>query len=85
MLQKKLTQMLMLFLICCSAVVFAAEVTLVRQGKAESVILLDRKATKSAQMGAFELQYHVKLITGAELPIVTEAPKGKLVIKIGGD
>ena len=64
----------------------AAEMTLVRDGKPEAVILLDaEKNTKSAQMGAFELQYHVRLITGAELPIVTEAPAGKLVIKIGGE
>lgn len=85
MLCKKVTMWFILLLMSLSAVVSAAEATLVRLGKPEAVILLDKKPTKSAQMGAFELQYHVKLITGVELPIVTEAPAGKLVIKIGGE
>ena len=84
MLKKQLTVLFSALIVCAAALVHAAEVTLVKQGIPEAVILLDKKATKSAQMGAFELQYHVKLITGAELPIVTEAPAGKLVIKIGG-
>ena len=60
--------------------------TLVRDGKANAVILLEKKATRSAQMGAFELQHHIKLITGAVLPITDKIPeKGKIVIKIGGE
>ncbi|MBT7162551.1 MAG: hypothetical protein HN904_07210, partial [Victivallales bacterium] len=47
----------------------AKGITLVRDGKPEAVIVLGEKATRSAQMGAFELQHHVRLITGAELPI----------------
>ena len=85
MLKKQLTVLFSALIVCAAALVHAAEVTLVKQGIPEAVILLDKKATKSAQMGAFELQYHIKLITGAELPIVTEAPAGKLVIKIGGE
>ena len=64
----------------------AAELTLVQDGKANAVILLDNSATKSAQLGAFELQHHVKLITGVELPITTKKPTdGKIAIKIGGE
>jgi len=63
------------------------DVTLVRDGNPESVIVLEKKPTRSAQMGAFELQHHIKLITGAELPIVRgEAPAdAKTVIRIGGE
>ena len=62
------------------------EVTLVRDGKPTAAIVLEAKPTRSAQMGAFELQHHVKLITGATLPIHTKtAPKGtETVIRIGG-
>ena len=66
MLRKQLIGFLAVMFVCVTAVIHAAEVTLVRLGKPEAVILLDKKATKSAQMGALELQYHVKLITGAE-------------------
>ena len=64
----------------------ATELTLVQNGKANAVILLDNPATKSAQLGAFELQHHVKLITGVELPITNKKPTdGKVIIKIGGE
>ena len=60
--------------------------TLVRDGKPEAAIVLGEKATRSAQMGAFELQHHVRLITGAELPITRGAPPvGKTSIRIGGN
>lgn len=63
----------------------AAEMTLVRDGKPEAVILLNAgKNTRSAQMGALELQHHIKKATGATLPIVTEPQKGKISIRIGG-
>ena len=60
--------------------------TIVRNGKAEAVILLDKRATRSAQLGAFELQHHIQLITGVRLPITDSIPeKNKLVIKVGGE
>ena len=63
-----------------------ADVTLVRDGKPVSVIVLEAKPTRSAQMGALELQHHVKLITGATLPILKKKPAEKVetVIYIGG-
>ena len=51
-------------------------VDLVRGGKAVSAIVIPEKATRSARFAAAELQYHVKKITGAELPIVTKLPAG---------
>lgn len=62
-----------------------ADTTLVRDGIPVSVIILQPKATKSAQLGAAELQYHVKLITGAELPVVTTPDPAKVNIFIGGN
>ncbi len=65
-----------------------ADFAIVRDGKPASVIVLSEKATKSAQMGAFELQHHVKMMTGAELPIVAgnnPAASGRNIIRIGGE
>ena len=74
-----------LLMLSCAAVF--GDVVLVQNGKPEAEILLSQPATKSAQLGAFELQYHIKLITGAELPIVKEksSPAVKTVIRIGGE
>jgi len=49
--------------------------TLVREGKPASTIVLAKEPTKVAQLAAFELQHHVKLITGALLPIVGDDQK----------
>ena len=41
-------------------------------GQANATIVIAKDATKVAQLAAFELQHHVKLITGAVLPVVTD-------------
>jgi len=51
------------------------QLTLVKHGKPKATIVLAAKPCKAAQLGAYELQQHVKLITGAELPIVREEEK----------
>ena len=63
-----------------------ADFEIVRGGEPRAVIVLEQKPTRSAQMGAFELQHCVKLITGATLPIVRGEPAqdGKNIIRIGG-
>lgn len=82
----KFIKSFMLVLLSWLPLLAFCDFTLVRNGEAEAVILLDAKATKSAQLGAFELQHHVKLMTGAQLPILQgKAPAGKNIIKIGGD
>jgi len=50
----------------------AAAVTLVSNGTPAASIVLGKEPTRSAQFAAYELQYHLKKITGAELPIVTD-------------
>lgn len=45
---------------------------LVKNGSPVSEIVLPKNPTKSAQLAAYELREHIKLITGAELAIVDE-------------
>ncbi len=47
-------------------------VMLVQDGVAQAQIVCAVDATRSAQLGAFELQHHIALITGVKLPLVTE-------------
>ncbi len=68
---------------CCAATVVlgascansAQEFTLVRDGAPACTIVISAQATRSAQFAAAELWHHVKLITGAELPILTDEHK----------
>lgn len=48
---------------------------LVREGSPVSMIVLDKNAVRAAKFAADELQYHLKLMTGATIPIVTDAAK----------
>jgi hypothetical protein len=50
-----------------------AIVTLARDGKATATIVVAENPTPSARLAALELQYHVERITGAVLPILTDA------------
>ncbi|MDP6502740.1 MAG: DUF4838 domain-containing protein [Planctomycetota bacterium] len=63
-----------------------ADITLVRNGQPNCFIVLARKATRSAQLGARELQEHVRLMTGAELSILSEdedLPKEMVPVYVG--
>lgn len=51
----------------------AAGVTLARDGQPVATILIASNATRVAQFAAFELQAHVRQISGATLPILTDA------------
>jgi hypothetical protein len=64
-----------------------ADITLVRDGIPEATIILEKSPTASAQLGAFELQHHIRLISGATMPIVRGATPAntKVIIKIGGE
>ncbi len=46
--------------------------TLVDDGKPKATIVLAKDADKAARFGATELNHHIKLITGSELPVVTD-------------
>jgi hypothetical protein len=49
--------------------------TLAREGKPAATIVLAEEPTQAAEFAALELQTHVRLISGAVLPIVSEAVK----------
>ena len=51
----------------------AASLKLVRNGEPRASIVLAAEPTRAASMAAGELQEHVRLITGANLPIVRDA------------
>ena len=55
----------------------AAALELVRDGKPTASIVMAREPTRAAQFAAFELQWHIRQITGATLPIVRDAFKAK--------
>lgn len=62
------------------------ELSLVRAGQPTAIIFLEREPTKAAQFAAYELQWHVKQMTGADLPIrrgLVRLPRGHVAIFIG--
>lgn len=58
------------------------EIPLVRNGQAVATIVIAAEPTRAANLAALELQSHIKKITGATLPIVTDAmtAEGPLVL-----
>src|SRR5688572_23582585 len=50
-----------------------AAIEIARKGKSPYVIVVGDAASRTAQHAARDLQDHLKLVTGAELPIVTES------------
>lgn len=61
----------------------AEKIKITDNGKPCAEIIIGEKPTRSVQFSAFELQYVVKLMTGAELPIVKK-PTGRFPIILGG-
>lgn len=49
------------------------DILLVKDGTPCSVIVIGEKPTRSAQMGAFELRHHIRLITGAEVAVTSDS------------
>jgi len=73
-----------IFLILLSTSLFSENYILVRNGKPNCVIVISEKPKKAVQLASYELQYHLKLITGAEIPIVKDSEKVKdLKILVG--
>lgn len=50
---------------------------LVVDGQAASTIVIAPEATKAAQLAAYELQWHLQQITGATVPLVTDASQAQ--------
>jgi len=64
----------------------AAPLTLVKDGKpTASIVVAADKPSPAAQMAAFEIQHHIKLITGVELPIVNDKASVEGVKILVGD
>ena len=64
----------------------AGPYVLTQDGRPTSAIVLEATPTKAAQLGAFELQHHIRLITGAAVPIVKgdeAVPAGHVRIFVG--
>ena len=75
-----------LLLLLLAVNVAAAEMILVKDGVPQAEIVLEAKPSTSAQLGAFELNHHVKMITGAEFPVkYGKGTSGKIQIVLGGD
>lgn len=68
-----------------AAAAFAAEpLTLVKDGAPASIVIAAERPSRAAQFAAFEIQHHVKLITGSILPIVNDqAPVVGVKILVG--
>ena len=64
----------LLAVICLITAGVVSAVELVKDGKPAASIVLAEKPTRAAQFAAFELQYHLQLLTGAKLEIL----RGKL-------
>ena len=65
----------------------SADFQLVKEGRPAAVILLGDKPSKNDQIGAYELQFHIRKMTGTELPVVNRiagSEKGN-VIRIQAD
>jgi hypothetical protein len=67
---------LLLSFLFTTAILGAAEVPLVVEGKPVTEIVLAPDATPSVRTAARELQRHLRAMSGAELPIVTAASPG---------
>lgn len=72
----------LLLLLCLASVTLAGSFTLVRDGKPAATIVIAAEASPAAAFGASELQRHVRLITGALLPVKadTEEVTGSRVL-----
>ncbi len=57
---------------CVAGAAATAGLVLTQNGQPQAIIVLAEKPTASAQLAAFELQYHIQKISGATLPIVRE-------------
>ncbi|MDD5704815.1 MAG: DUF4838 domain-containing protein, partial [Kiritimatiellae bacterium] len=72
---------------CAPAMAFGSRTfTLTREGQPAAAIVLAEKPSKAAQFAAFELQWHVKAISGATLPIVRDTaavPAGHVKLHVG--
>lgn len=71
------------FVLLCNAKSY--KIRIVEDGTPVAKIVISSQPTKVAQFAAYELQYHIKKITGAKLPIVKDNEKVKGVKILVGE
>jgi len=69
-------------LVCASATAAEGKLVLVKDGKPQATIVIAAEPSKNAKAAADELQLYIEKISGAKLPIATDAatPAGALVL-----
>ena len=55
---------------CLCGGVSGAPLSLVENGIPKAVVVLEKNPTCAAQLGAYELNHHLKMVTGVELPVI---------------
>ena len=70
-----------IFIFLCSFCIFlfGEPLTLIENGNPKAVIILEKNPTCAAQLGAYELNHHLKMISGAELKVIEGDYNGDLV------
>lgn len=63
----------------------SSALTLFENGKINTVIVLEKKSSRSAQFAAYELQHFLKLVTGKDFPIRDTPKEGRINIYIGSN
>ncbi len=60
----------------------AGDLTLVEEGRGKCAIVLGNEATRAASEAAKDMQYHLREMSGAEIPVVSEAntPEGVRIL-----
>ena len=82
----KVRSLLLAGAVLCSLTASAKELTLVKDGKPMAEIIMPSQAVKSVQLGALELNHHIKMITGTDLPVKTgKGTPGKVQIILGSE
>ena len=76
---KKCIALLLLLPLCLAA----GNISIVRNGRADAVIVIDKKAPRMVKYAANELQNFIKKTSGATLPIVNAPVKGKTAVLVG--
>ena len=76
---KKCIALLLLLPLCLAA----GNISIVRNGRANAVIVVDPQAPRMVKYAASELQNFIKKTSGATLPIVNAPVKGKTAVLVG--
>ncbi len=74
-----------LLVILCALPALWADFEIVRDGEPRATIIISSQPTHSASFAAWELQYHIQKITGATVPVVSDASQVKGTVILVGE